>query len=210
FVWNGAFLVPLQDPFAGNGGTTANGVNDSGQVVGYYLDVNGLAHGFLYSGGNFGTYTTIDVGAKGTFLTGINDARPVVGYFLDFFNHYHGFVGSFQPNPSPSGGTTAAMVLRGANSSAAVAGQYEIYDIGNNAILAGYLLGQAGTDYQFAGLGRFFDCDTVDMMLRSASTGAFEVYDIANNNITNAAALGTVGMSWQVGGFADFNNDGMT
>jgi len=28
--------------------------------------------------------------------------------------------------------------LRGAYTSAAVAGQYEIYDIGNNAILAGY------------------------------------------------------------------------
>src|SRR5262249_51252456 len=38
FIWNGLFLTPLQDPLAGNGGTTALGVNDSGQVVGYYLD----------------------------------------------------------------------------------------------------------------------------------------------------------------------------
>jgi probable HAF family extracellular repeat protein len=207
FLWNGTFFIPLRDPFAGNNGTAAKGVNDAGQVVGYYFDAGNRAHGFLYSGGN---YTTIDVGARGTFLNGINDAGQIVGTYIDITGHDHGFVGSFQPNPSPSGGTTAAMVLRGANSSAVIAGQYEIYDIGNNAILAGYSLGQVGTDFQFAGLGRFFDGDTVDMMLRSASTGAFEVYDIANNNITNAAALGTVGMTWQVAGFADFNGDGMT
>ena len=47
------------------------------------------------------------------------------------------------------------MILRGANSSASVAGQYEIYDIGNNAILAAYSLGKVGTDFQFGGLGRF-------------------------------------------------------
>jgi hypothetical protein len=118
------------------------------------------------------------------------------------------------PNPPPPAGTTADMILRG--SSPAVAGQYEIYDIGNNAILAAYSLGQVGTNWQFVGLGRFFDGDTTDMMLRSTSTaggtpaGAFEVYDIANNNITGAAFLGTVGLDWQVAGFADFNHDSMT
>jgi len=33
-----------------------------------------------------------------------------------------GFVGSFQPNPAPSGGTTAAMILRGSNSSVPIFG----------------------------------------------------------------------------------------
>src|SRR5262249_21052625 len=148
--------------------------------------------------------------ARGTFLNGINDAGQLVGYYIDSSNQNHGFIRTTVPNPTPSGGTTAAMVLRGSDSSASVAGQYEIYDIGNNAISAAYWLGKVGTDFQFAGLGRFFDGDTVDMMLRSSSTGAFEVYDVSNNNITNAAALGTVGMTWQVAGFADFNSDGMT
>jgi hypothetical protein len=115
------------------------------------------------------------------------------------------------PNPSPPAGTTADMILRGSNtSSAAVAGQYEIYDIGNNSILAAYSLGQVGTDWAFVTLGRFFGSDTTDMLLRNTNTGAFEVYDISNNNITKAAALGTVGLDWQVAGFADFNRDGMT
>ena len=36
------------------------------------------------------------------------------------------------------------MILRGSNMFPAVAGQYEIYDIGNNAILAGHSLDQVG------------------------------------------------------------------
>ena len=63
-------------------------------------------------------------------------------------------------------------------------------------------LGEVGTDFQFAGLGRFFGSDTTDMLLRSASTGAFEVYDIAGNTLVGAASLGTVGLDWQLGGFA--------
>jgi hypothetical protein len=68
------------------------------------------------------------------------------------------------------------MILRGANTSPAVAGQYEIYDVGNNAILTGNQLGQVGTDWTFVSLGGFFGNDTTDMLLRSASTGSFEVY----------------------------------
>jgi microcystin-dependent protein len=113
------------------------------------------------------------------------------------------------PNPLPPAGTTANMVLRGANTSPSP-GQYEIYDISNNTILTSYALGQVGTNWQFAGVGTFFGSDTCDMLLRSNTTGAFEVYDVSNNNITNAALLGTVGLNWQTVGLADFNRDGMT
>ena len=114
-------------------------------------------------------------------------------------------VPAVRPNQAPPAATTADMILRhGAD------GFYEIYDIGNNAILAGYSLGQIGTDWQFVGLGPFFGTDTTDMLLRSASTGGFEVYDISNNNITNAAFLGTVGMDWQVMGFGNFSSRGET
>src|SRR5258708_7387419 len=112
------------------------------------------------------------------------------------------------PNPPPPAGTTADMILRGSNMSPAVAGQYEIYDLGNNAILAGYSLGQVGTDWKFAGLGGFFGSDTTDMLLRNSSTGGFEVYDISNNLITNAAFLGTVGLDWQAMGFGNFSSLG--
>ena len=75
-----------------------------------------------------------------------------------------------RPNPPPAPATTADMILRhGAD------GQYEIYDIGNNAILAGYFLGQVGADWRFAGLGGFFGTDTSDMLLRSATTGVSSI-----------------------------------
>jgi len=112
------------------------------------------------------------------------------------------------PNPLPPAGTTANMILRGANTSPS-AGQYEIYNISNNAILTSYSLGQVGTNWQFVGLGGFYGSDSSDMLLRN-STGGFEVYDISNNNITNAAFLGAVGMNWQVMGFGNFSSFGET
>jgi hypothetical protein len=107
------------------------------------------------------------------------------------------------PNAPPPAATTADMILRhGAD------GLYEIYDLGNNTILAAYQLGQVGTDWKFVGLGGFFGNDTTDMLLRNANSGGFEVYDISNNQITNAAFLGNVGLDWQVMGFGNFSSFG--
>jgi Glycosyl hydrolases family 18 len=108
------------------------------------------------------------------------------------------------PNPPAPAGTTADMVLRRGD------GTYEIYDLGNNAILAAYTLGQVGSDWQFVGRRPSYGSDRGDMLLRSASTGSFEVYDIANNNIIGAALLGTVGMDWQVMGLGNFSGHGGT
>ena len=85
-------------------------------------------------------------------------------------------------------------------------GQYEIYDLGSNSVLAAYQLGQVGTEWQVAGLGGFDGADTSDMILRNSNTGTFELYDISNNNITNALGIGQVGTEWQVAGFADFSS----
>jgi len=107
--------------------------------------------------------------------------------------------------PPPPAGTTADMILRhGAD------GLYEIYDIGKNAILAAYQLGQVGTEWAFVTLGGFFGSDTTDMLLRSSTTGGFEVYDISDNLITNTAFLGTVGLNWTVMGFGNFGSFGKT
>jgi glucose/arabinose dehydrogenase len=103
----------------------------------------------------------------------------------------------------PPAGTTADMILRrGAD------GLYEIYDIGNNSVLAAYQLGQVGTEWTVAGLGSFSGNDTTDMILRDRNNGAFEVYDISNNKITGAGTLGQVGLEYQVAGFGNFNGPG--
>jgi Bacterial Ig-like domain len=160
------------------------------------------------------SYTATFTGAAETLMFGFvsvttgswqeNNGNPGAGGSTAVFQ-----IDTRTPAPPPAG-TTADLILRGANSAPTVAGQYEIYDIGNNAILAGYSLGQVGTDWQFASLGRFFGSDTTDMLLRSASTGGFEVYDISNNNITGAAFIGTVGMDWQAAGFGNLSSLGET
>ena len=107
-------------------------------------------------------------------------------------------------NPPPPASTTADMIMRDSGS-----GNYEIYDLGSNAILAAYGLGQVGLQWQVAGVGGFNGSDTSDMILRETSgtlAGSFEVYDISNNNITNSAAMGQVGTEWQVAGFGDFSS----
>src|SRR5262249_15848539 len=153
---------------------------------------------FLYSGG---TYTTLDdpLASAGTEGHGINAAGQIAGSFFTDATHGHGFLEITVPNPPPPAGTTADMILRHYTSSLS-AGQYEIYDIGNNAILSGNSLGQVGTDWGFVTLGGFFGSDTTDMLLRNSKTGGFEVYDISNNNITNAGFLGNVGLDWRVMG----------
>jgi hypothetical protein len=103
------------------------------------------------------------------------------------------------PNPAPPAGTTADMILRNAS------GTYEIYDIGNNAILGGYKLGQVGTDWGYVAVGGFFGSDTTDMLLRNSNTGGLEVYDIANNAITGAAFIGAIGLDWQFSGVGNFS-----
>ena len=77
--------------------TSAFGINNAGQVVGFFNDSSG-SHGFINTGG---TFTTLDVpGAGSTFARGINDAGQVVGRFRDNSRLFHGFVASPVPLPA--------------------------------------------------------------------------------------------------------------
>jgi probable HAF family extracellular repeat protein len=139
FVHNpddGTFTT-LDDPLA-TGDTLASGINNMGQIVGYYVNASGT-HGFLYSNG---TYTTLDdpLGTT-TEALGINDAGQIVGFYKDSGLEDHGFLLTITPNPAAPAGTTADMILRGSNTSSAVAGQYEIYDLGNKRNVVGQLVG---------------------------------------------------------------------
>ena len=77
FLYSGGSYSSISDPLAGSQGTFAEGINDQGQIVGYYYDSSNVEHGFIDSGG---TYTTVDrPGASGTALYGINNAGVIVG-----------------------------------------------------------------------------------------------------------------------------------
>jgi hypothetical protein len=72
---------------------------------------------------------------------GINDAGQIVGFYKDSGLEDHGFLLTITPNPAAPAGATADMILRGSNTSSAVAGQYEIYDLGNKRNVVGQLVG---------------------------------------------------------------------
>ena len=96
---NGTYTM-LDDPLATNG-TFATGINDTGQIVGYYQDAIGTKHGFFYSNGN---YVTVDdpAGTAGTYLTGINNSGQIVGNYLDI-NGTHGFLATVTFSPENAG-----------------------------------------------------------------------------------------------------------
>ena len=64
--------------FPGSTETVCQGVNTLGEIVGYYLDTNGLQHGFLLTGGNF---IQVDYPGASSFnqANHVNDFDQVVG-----------------------------------------------------------------------------------------------------------------------------------
>ena len=118
-------------------------------------------------------------------------------------NHNGTVITVQQPqNPGLPGTTTATMIMTDG------IGDYEIYDVGGNAIQAAYLLGQAPASLTFVGLGTFQAGDSSDMLLRNPSTGAFEAYYVSGNSISSSALVGTVGNNFGFAGTGDF--DGMS
>lgn len=104
-------------------GTEVLGINDAGQIVGFYYLGDGVEQGFLDVGGIF---TTIDdpLATHGTFARGINDAGQIVGYYYDATGS-HGFLnagGTFTTidDPLATGGTWA----QGINAAGQIVGYY--------------------------------------------------------------------------------------
>jgi len=130
-----SFIISNFDPVAGNLGTAdqvlvpgslltvATGVNDAGNVVGFYLDGQAQEHGFLLQGG---AYTTIDFpGAIATEANGTNKHGDIVGDYTDGAGVVHGFTlmnGRFQDVDAPF--ATAGLSVRGINDSRIVVGEY--------------------------------------------------------------------------------------
>lgn len=85
----------LQDPNSGTPSipnfTVANGIDNAGQVVGYFQNTSGAYDGFLFDPAT-GTYLTIDVPtATDTYAQGINNSGQIVGYY-DINGMTDGFV----------------------------------------------------------------------------------------------------------------------
>jgi probable HAF family extracellular repeat protein len=79
FVYDNGVFSLMSVP--GSLDTVANGINDSGQIVGYYIDGNDVQHGFLDTNGIFQTIDFPNALPGTTDLVGINDAGEIVGTF---------------------------------------------------------------------------------------------------------------------------------
>jgi probable HAF family extracellular repeat protein len=103
--------------------TTPTAVNDSGSVVGYYLDSQyGSNHGFLYAGG---VYTTIDDPEGTTLPQGINNSGEITGVIEVSYSETYGFTyvnGVFTTFNYP--GTNGATNGQGINNHNEIVGIY--------------------------------------------------------------------------------------
>jgi probable HAF family extracellular repeat protein len=143
-----ANLVPFDARGAGTGasqGTFGLAINDTGQITGYYVDPNFLAHGFVRD--NHGTIADFDApgAAGGTFAFAINQEGDITGYSYDVNFLAHGFVrdhnGVLTPFDAPGAaaggiGTYAS----GINDDGTVVGYF--YDI--NAVSHGFVRNRNG------------------------------------------------------------------
>jgi PEP-CTERM motif len=104
FVDEGGTITEI-DPF-GSTFTQALGVNDLGEIVGFYTNGTGQ-HGYIDNGGVF---TSFDPpGSASTTINGINDKGDIVGFYTNpTTDTVDGFVGTPVPEPS-----TWAMMLAG-------------------------------------------------------------------------------------------------
>jgi uncharacterized membrane protein len=152
FIYNrqdGTYTT-LDDPLAVHGGvvpgTSAQGINDVGQVVGFYTgffsDVGtppSGTFGFLYSGG---TYTALNVpGATQTYAYGINNAGQIAGYYTTGSGTgsvSHGFIydgSTYTTLDDPLAGPAGTFVY-GINNAGQIVGSYnDASGIGSHGFL---------------------------------------------------------------------------
>jgi uncharacterized membrane protein len=73
--------------------TAALGINNRGQIVGGYVDVEGTIRSFLLDDGVFTPIDHPDVGSgPGTIAFGLNDRGQIVGFYIDADGAVHGFL----------------------------------------------------------------------------------------------------------------------
>jgi hypothetical protein len=103
--------------------TDANGINISHVIVGSYVDIGGVSHGWIRKGDGIETF---DVpGSTGTFAHGINGSNQIVGWYTDSSSVQHGFLlvdGTFTTIDFPGATLTNAW---GIDDSGAVVGTYQ-------------------------------------------------------------------------------------
>ncbi len=112
----------------------ATGVNDLGQIVGWYEDSSGLLHGYEKSSGKFTELNVSFEGASGTFVESINNSGEIVGVYSAADGEGYGF--------SLIGGTYTSLNYPGATYT-------EANDVNTNGDIVGLYIDASGINHGF-------------------------------------------------------------
>ncbi|MGA7077321.1 MAG: hypothetical protein WBQ43_01990 [Terriglobales bacterium] len=178
---------------------SAFGVNDSGQMVGEYLDASGVYHGWELSAGKF---TTIDVpfaGATGTGTNGINDSGEIAGGWNGSGISQHGF--------TLIGGTYTSFDYPGAIETYA-------WSLNNNGDIVGYWVDTSGELHGFVLSGGTYTSLDPPGSVWTVPTGIDDAGDVVGGYCTTSECLenldGVQGFLWSGGVFTTFTIPGAT
>jgi hypothetical protein len=89
FLLQVGVFTPIDFPLAAH--TIPMGINDAGEIAGYYFDATGYARGFIYANGAFSSVAV--AGARATVLTSVTNGGLVAGIYVDALDEEHGFTG---------------------------------------------------------------------------------------------------------------------
>jgi probable HAF family extracellular repeat protein len=126
--------IDFPGAFTGASNSSANGINDGGQIVGTYNDATG-SHGYLDSGGSFTSINVPVPGATETFASGVNAGGQIVGSYDDATGRGHGYLdsgGSFTLINVPGALKTSAT---GINDGGQIVGSYDDVATGSHGYL---------------------------------------------------------------------------
>jgi probable HAF family extracellular repeat protein len=133
FLLNNGVFTTINVPGANSGTTVAEGINDSGQIVGFF-NTGSIRHGFLDTNGVF---SAIDFpGATFTEASGINSTGQIVGLFAtsggapQAFLDANGVFSMIDGPDSGAGGINSAGDIVGSNMTLAI--EHPFIDIGGN------------------------------------------------------------------------------
>ena len=210
-------FTPIDPPGAEQ--THATGINNNGNIVGWYQDGSGT-HGFLDVNGSF---TTLDVpGSFSTYALGINNQGLIVGGYqvavqLDPFSTafiFHGFIYDGSTYQTLDSTVTPETILNGINDSGVITGQDAgccggsfIYDGSFHLIsVPGSLFTEAGGINNAGQVTGFYRAPGPGFHGFVYTAGSFQLFDVPGGFDTEPTDINNDGVvvGWTLSPFAGF------